>query len=385
MIINFEFLDEEPIENIITCLHYKVDKVVFFGEKVRIDEKKNSIERFLKKYCNVKERPEFLEISNTDLDAVVNVMRNAINLERKQNNECYFDVTGGEGLALLAFGMLSRELKVPMHMYDVEKDELLEFDKDYAERISKNVPSQSVRMNLDKLIEMHGGVISYKHNKGYKGCHSEKDKADIRKLWKLKERFEKEWNQFTMFLARHAQMMTVELSVETVSEDISTRKGIKNLTKLNQILDALAEVEMIRNLKYGNGSYSFTYKSEFVKSCLCDSGSVLEQYTFLQEQNNTGNLDCRVGVHIDWDGIIHTEQGRDVLNEIDVLSMYGNVPVFISCKGGNVDQNALYELDAVSSRFGGKYAKKVLVVSKPLSKGHALRAEEMEIEVRAVE
>lgn len=385
MIINFEFLDEEPIENIITCLHYKVDKVVFFGEKVRIDEKKNSIERFLKKYCNVKERSEFLEISDTDLDSVVKVMRNAINRERKRNNECYFDVTGGEGLALLAFGILSRELKVPMHMYDVEKDKLLEFDEHYTERISRNVTSQNIRMNLDKLIEMHGGVISYKHNKGYKGWHSESDKADIRILWKLKERFEKEWNQFTMFLARHAQMMEVELSAEVVREDISIRKEIKNLTKLNQILDAFAEAEMIRNLKCGNAGYSFTYKSEFVKSCLCDSGSVLEQYTFLQEQDNIGNADCRVGVHIDWDGIIHTEQGKDVLNEIDVLSMYGNVPVFISCKGGTVDQNALYELDAVTSRFGGKYAKKVLVVSKTLSKGHALRAEEMEIEVRVVE
>ena len=385
MIVNFEFLDEEPIENLITCLHYTVDKVIFFGEKVRIDEKKNSIERFLKKYCNVKERSEFFEISDTDLDAVVKVMRDAINRERKQNNECYFDVTGGEGLALLAFGMISKELKVPMHMYDVEKDELLEFDKDYTERISRNVPSQRICMNLDKLIEMHGGVISYKHNKGYKGCHSENDREDIQTLWKLKERFQKEWNQFTMFLARHAQVMEVELNTELVREDISTRKDIKNLKRFNQILNAFAEEEIIRNWNYGNEGYSFAYKSEFVKSCLCDSGSVLEQYTFLQEQDNAGNVDCRVGVHIDWDGMIHTEKGKDVLNEIDVLSMYGNVPVFISCKGGSVDQNALYELDAVTSRFGGKYAKKVLVVSKPLSKGHTLRAEEMGIEVRVVE
>lgn len=87
---------------------------------------------------------------------------------------------------------------------------------------------------------------------------------------------------------------------------------------------------------------------------------------------------------IDWDGVIHEEQGVDVLNEIDVLSLYGNVPVFISCKGGSVDRNALYELDAVVSRFGGKYIKKVLVLSKELSRGHALRAREMGIEVRVL-
>ena len=102
------------------------------------------------------------------MDAVVEVMRSAIRKEREQGNECYFDVTGGEGLALLAFGIISRELQVPMHMYDVEKDELREFDKDYAERISKNVSEQHIRLNLDKIVEMHGGVVSYKHNKGYK-------------------------------------------------------------------------------------------------------------------------------------------------------------------------------------------------------------------------
>lgn len=383
MIINFEFLDQEPIENIITCLHYKVDKVVFFGDKDIIIEKKNRTERFLKKYCKVGE-VEFKEISDTDLSGVVEVMRNAINKEREQGNECYFDVTGGEGLTLLAFGMLSKELQVTMHRYDVEKDEILEFDKDYTERISKKVPSQHIRLNLDKLIEMHGGVISYKHNKSYKEQHDAGDMADIQKLWKINQRFEKEWNQFAMFLARYAQDMMVDLSADIVNADIKARRSIGSTKKLSQILDACGEVGVLRNVKHERGRYSFTYKNEFVKSCMCDSGSVLEQYTFLQEQDNQGNVDCRVGVHIDWDGVLHMEQGEDVLNEIDVLSMYGNVPVFISCKGGNVDQNALYELETVASRFGGKYAKKVLVVSKPLSRGHALRAEEMKIEVKVL-
>lgn len=383
MIVNFEFLDQEPIENIITCLHYKIEKVVFFGGKKIIIEKKKSMERFLKKYCNVGQ-VEFLEISDTDLSDVVEVMRNAINKELEQKNECYFDVTGGEGQALLAFGILYRELQVPMHMYDVVKDELLEFDKDYTERISKNAPSQRVEINLDKLIEMHGGVISYKHNKSYKEQHDASDMSDIQKLWKINQRYEREWNQFAMFLARYAQDMVVDMSADIVSADMKTRRSIGSAKKLNQILDACGDAGMLQNVMHESGRYSFTYKNEFVRSCMCDSGSVLEQYTYMQEQDNPGNVDCRVGVHIDWDGVLHMEQGKDVLNEIDVLSMYGNVPVFISCKGGSVDQNALYELDAVASRFGGKYAKKVLVLSKELSHGHALRAREMGIEVRVL-
>lgn len=88
----------------------------------------------------------------------------------------------------------------------------------------------------------------------------------------------------------------------------------------------------------------------------------------------------RVGVHLDWDGVIESG-GKDVLNEIDVMAMDGSQPVFVSCKMGNVNQMALYELETVADQFGGKYARKILAVGKPLSSGHQMRADEMGIEV----
>ena len=107
-------------------------------------------------------------------------------------------------------------------------------------------------------------------------------------------------------------------------------------------------------------------------------------YAFLKETNEHESYDCRVGVHIDWDGIIHNFPGKDVLNEIDIMSISNNLPTFISCKIGNVDQMALYELETVANRFGGKYAKKVLIVAKDMAPGHLLRAKEMDIEVRRI-
>ena len=46
-------------------------------------------------------------------------------------------------------------------------------------------------------------------------------------------------------------------------------------------------------------------------------------------------------------------------------------PVFISCKNGIVTSDELYKLDAVADRFGGKYAKKVLVATSIGSLGEA--------------
>ncbi len=48
----------------------------------------------------------------------------------------------------------------------------------------------------------------------------------------------------------------------------------------------------------------------------------------------------------------------------------------------NKTLHALYELDAVARRFGGKYAKKVLVSAQDLADVYLERADEMGIEVR---
>ncbi|MBR5127255.1 MAG: DUF1887 family protein [Roseburia sp.] len=382
MLVNFEFFDDEPIENVITCLHYKFDKVIFFGEKKMLDGRKDYTEKFLHKHCNIKEI-SFIEISASNPNKVVEAMTSAIQKERDQQNDCYFDITGGEGLSLFAFGALSKELDVPVHMYNIVQDELLEFNKKSDHCISKNVPSQHILLNLEKLIEMHGGQINTTMSKSFKHQHTSNDLLNIQSLWDLSHQFSREWNQFANFLAEYAQELNVSLDIPTVRNGIANRTRL-NLKKLSRILDACADNGVLCNVSHTDECFSFSYCSDFVKKCMCDSGSVLEQYTFLMEKTTTGNNDCRIGVHIDWDGIFHTGYGNDVLNEIDVLSLYGNISVFISCKNGKVDQHAMYELQTVAEQFGGKYARKMLVVTKPLTHGHMLRAKEMNIEVKVL-
>lgn len=43
-----------------------------------------------------------------------------------------------------------------------------------------------------------------------------------------------------------------------------------------------------------------------------------------------------IRVNIDCDGTIHDEPGKDVLNEIDVLSLKVKIVTFISCKIGKM-------------------------------------------------
>ena len=136
MVVIFEFLGTEPVENVITCMHYKVDKVVYFGYHEVIQSLKNSTDKFLKKYCGVS-NTVYHPMPKDDLQSVLKSMRKEIEYELGQKNSIYFDITGGESLILVAFGMLSTEYKTPMHHFDVRKNKLMELEEGAGRSISK--------------------------------------------------------------------------------------------------------------------------------------------------------------------------------------------------------------------------------------------------------
>lgn len=387
MVVNFEFLGNEPIENVITCMHFKVDKVVYFGYHDVVQSRRACTENFLKKYCGV-QNVVFHELSRNDLQSVLKTMRTEIQHERGQGAKVYFDITGGESLILVAFGMLSKEFESPMHVFDVPSDKLIELDEGAKASISKDVEAQKVELSLDRFIEMKGGVINWGLHKNIKEDGDDEFIDDVSKIWQVAKKYIDYWNPFSDFLRANMvpdANMQVSKRAQTVLNALtaSTTK-LKTVNKLNSIVDDLAAEGILLDVEHTNGRYRFRFKNQSIKECLWEGGSILELHTFQKQKKDSD--DCRVGVHLDWDGVIHQIPGADVLNEIDVLSITGNVPTFISCKSGKVGANqtlhALYELDAVTRRFGGKYAKKILVSAKTLGDVYLERAVEMGIEVQ---
>lgn len=387
MVVCFEFLDNEPIENVITCMHFKVDKVVFFGYNDVIQNQRRNTEKFLKKYCGVHDII-FCPLSQNDLQSVLKTIRKEIEHELGRGGKLYFDITGGESLILVAFGMLSKEYETPMHMYDIPNDKLIELDEGAKSSISKDVASQQVHLNLDKYIEMRGGIINYSLHKKIKMNGSREFIDDVGKIWKIAKKHMDYWNPFSDFLRVNMipdTNLQVSKRTSEIFETLSESKTKLNTpAKLNQIIDDLAEEGLLLDVEHTNGRYRFRFKNQDIKDCLWEGGSILELHTY-QKQKIISD-DCRVGVHLDWDGIIHPKSGVDVLNEIDVLSLKGNVPTFISCKSGKMGAqqalHALYELQTVAERFEGKYAKKVLVTAMDLGEVYKKRASEMGIELK---
>ena len=417
MVVVFEFLSREPIENVITAMNFQVDRLVFFGNHEDIISQKERTENFLRKYCAV-QSIIFLPLSGSNLQSVLQTMRKEIELELSKNAKLFFDITGGESLMLVAFGMLSREYETPMHMYDIYKEKLLElnaeslhYDERNAEAIKKDnrnaddsalaspnekqhlsissiATKRPVPMTLDKLIEMHGGVINYKLQKDIKDVPDEESREDILKIRKVMKLHSEHWNPFSEFLRENmnpdeeGRVYRKESTVLKALADSSNK--LKSAHKFYQIMEDLARAGAILDLKHSEGKYQFRFKNKTIKGYLWDGGSILELYTYLQEKGRSD--ECRVGVHLDWDGVLEGPSGIDVLNEIDVLSLQGYIPSFISCKSGKLSPqqclHALYELDTVANRFGGKYAKKRLVVTSEINEVYQERALEMGIELK---
>ncbi len=387
MVVNYEFLGTDPIENVITCMHFAVDKVVYFGYAQTIETQRNCTEQYLKEVCGVKE-VDFFPVSPLDLQSVLITMRTEIDYEMTLGSQIYFDITGGESLILVAFGMLSGEFNAPMHMYDIPEDRLIELEEGAFGSISREVRRQYVPWDVDRFIQLHGGEINYYLHKEFKNDADGEFEADIPRLWDLANQYSEYWNLLSHFFRSTLvpdENLEVRNSASNVLQALASpfTKALTPAT-LNRFLDSLAAEGLILDLQHSDGKYHFRFKSQEVKNCLWESGSILELMVYRNESREADV--CRMGLHLDWDGIVHTEPGIDVLNEIDVFSMQGNIPSFISCKTGKMGPqqtlHALYELDTIAGRFGGKYSRKVLVTTHQITGVYLERAEEMGIEVR---
>ena len=382
MIVNIEFLDHEPIENIISSLHFKFDKTIFFGFSEVIEAKKEITKNFLKKYCGVKE-VSFICLPEYQLDSILAAMRKVVEQELIRKNEVFFEVTGGESLILIAFGMLAESFKAPMHSFEIETQKLIELNRENVTPISEVAPRQQIKLNLDMFIEMQGGKINYRLHKGAKNLENPEFEKQIEALWDISSKYGEKWNFFADFLRRccgpDADLL-VDVTGKQVMAAYRKVNRFQSIRELGRILADCALAGVLEDFVHTKDQLSFRYKDEKIKDILWDAGSILEMHTFMEERKNAD--DCMVGVHLDWDGVIYNHSLKDTLNEIDVLSLKGVIPTFISCKNGSVNQMALYELQTVADKFGGKYAKKVIAAPQGLNDTHSLRAKEMGIEIR---
>lgn len=369
-----ESFERAPIDNIISALESRADKIIFLGNAERMKKHISVYEKLLRKK-GIESELVLKNISRDHLDSILETLTEIVNSE----DEIVFDITGGEDLVLLAFGIIYERHKnlKPIH--------LQRFD----------IRTEDYPLDVKEMIALYGGIVIPEEPQPT--VYNAMEEVD--KLWDLARVNSSKWNRSNSYLKeleRKGTRSHDELELYLNFAEVKTKidKYESKFRDTVELLRDFAKADLIRNLEVGHDTISYKYKNPFIKRCLVKAGDALEMKCYfealsLMENGKPYFNDCYVSVNIDWDGIIHPldDNWKDTTNEIDLMLMRGVTPIFISCKNGKIGEEELYKLHTVATRFGGKYAKKVLIATKleresPIAKkSYMQRAKDMRVEI----
>ena len=350
-----ELFDDCQLNNVVSSLAFKPEKIIFIGyKKVMNSQKISSLKKFFE-MKNINSELYFETVPRFDYEYTVNKLNELIN----QNEECCFDLTGGKELVLAAMGEISFTRNIPMIQFDVHSGKLIRIKN--ANGIIE--PSKQM-MNIDESVILNGGAV-VKGDDCVIWSLDESFKNDIEIMWQINRENVRLWNRQTTVFGNFDKICNDESL--RISVDIEELKKRREDIFLNDDLIKRLKSEglIIEYIQKGN-IVTLRYKNEQVKRCLSKAGNILELYAYMLlneiESEEKGFYDhIKMGVIVDWDGV--TGQKAETRNEIDLMLMRDLIPVFISCKNGEVHKEALYELETMAQHFGGEYAKKILLTN----------------------
>ncbi len=390
-----EFFDREAAENLCAALLDRPEHIVFLGDSRKRLEHHAALYRDIFARRGYAPRITCRTVNKNKVEDILAVLRAL----REEFPGCVFDATGGEDLCLMALGMLYSECggeNISIQRTNLASGTV----QRYAGGENWVSRRESPTLTVEENVRMFGGRVIYDSEIPL-GTHVwELDvdfAADIKAIWEVCRRDPKAWNRQVKVLE------TLERQRDGDSDALCSRARVERLlTVLNRPdLDSIVDADILTGLircgavtDFGeaDGTLRIAYKNDRVKRCLTKAGLALELRVFLAlKEAEHGGVpvynDVMTGVCIDWDGVLDSElRNNGPQNEIDVLAMRGMVPVFISCKNGMVETEELYKFSSVAESFGGKYARKVLIVNgldTDTAFGRAFlgRAEELSVRV----
>lgn len=339
---------------------------------IRKKETRNFIEYKLPgisiEFVDVKERYNYTKIK----EIIEEVLNN--------NDGCCFDLTGGKELLLTAVGEIVINCKVPVFQFDIENDELIKIAN--CEDL-KN--PQKTYFSIEEYIMLNGAKVIKSERRHLDNVFFK----DVEKIWNICRNDCNLWNKQSNFFSK---LESVDQNPGKLYVDVDISKLSKSEVD-DTILKELEKEKLIFNYFKNDKKISFRYKNHMVKKCIVKAGNILELYGYSIANEINKEIpgffyDIDIGVNVDWDGIIHPiyDSTKDTKNEIDLVFIKGLSIIFVSCKNGDVKKEALYELNTVAEKYGGKYAKKVLLTTHmadylPSKDYLKQRAEDMNITV----
>lgn len=367
-----ELYDERPIENVLSAEMFRPERIVYIcPENIFNDKQKHLslVEYF--KHRGINLELVFLKTRFYDMDAILELLRETV----KKYPDCALDVSGGTDDALFAAGRLSAELNLPVFTYSRKLNRYFEicgapFDGEL---------DCDVRYNVEDFFMMAGGTM---HMGRVDNSVLDEYMDDIDPFFNLYLRYRRRWQSIVSYIQRISKAGSEGyFSLEVEGE--YTVKGDRG-RKIDAPEDALREYEQIGFISDlsidRNRGVSFKFKDAQIRTWMRDIGSVLELYVYKACIDAGVFNDVRTSAVVYWEGY-DSRQENAVSNELDVMCAKGVIPVFISCKTGSVQTEALNELAILRDRFGSNMAKAAIVTAERGGGAMRNRAGELGISV----
>ena len=346
-----EFYAEEPLENVMAMIKYRPEKIIFLGHKDNMITKKiNDLKDFRDRKCPDTEL-EFIEVPKNDLNGAIDILTEIM----RDNPGVRFELTGGSELILIALGCIAARMNISKLRIDPFTGKEIDIRGDQVV-----TSDYHFNISIEEDIILHGGVLTSQTGSFSEWKFTEEFREDIRTMWDICKVNRGNWNKYCATID--------ELRKNTPNQKEGWVEIYKNpLGDAIHLLKDLEEQGLIKDYSETGKRVSFRFKNNMIRKVIGKAGNILELHVYeVATRDSYVFTDAIIGAHIDWDGEIHdfANPGYDTMNEIDVILMKNVFPVFISCKSGKAGGHALHELETVSRKFGGKYARKALILAK---------------------
>lgn len=347
-----EFFDSNAIHNALSLLLLSPKRVILFGENM---EEMYAFRLRLEKLISARRldtRIQLLGIQKKDYQTLIDKLESLL----LTYNDCVFDLTGGTAEVLVAMGALSQKHGVPMHLSDPVKCTLTPFSG-----AATYPPLPRARLSIREHATLYGGKMT----ESFLPPRDASFWEDVLRVWDVCRSDTARWN--TAISALHTFASPETMGQNILKREAESRLSPQKTDALFTTLDALFRAGCFASYRQNEKAVSFRLRSRAILAAMQKEGSVLELYTYYTAAvfpKTTPFTDGAVGVMLDWDTVPASYQKEDVKNEIDVFLMRGISPLLISCKNGYVDADELYKLSVVADRFGGKYARACIVLTK---------------------
>ena len=363
-----EFFSHTALDNVCSCLAQEPDKIIYIGRN------KYRMKEFIQLCSPVFENEiefDYRVVDLVHLNSIVDTLADIVENEP----ECAFDLTGGPDLALVAMGIIAERYKdrpIQMHRFSIAGGNALDCDEDGVTL----EPRKPASLTVDQLLRLHGGALAKDWMTEVWTLDSRLNAA-ISVLWDQVKNNPGFWNLNSSFLGTADSMCDAEEGTDT--KVVTPFDAFPNPSELTSSIDRV--IHLLRRLKesglvtdYSVASSPFTveYADSQIRRLVSKAGNILELKVYeaaVSARDKAGNpiyQDCVNGAVIDWAGNDEADH-TDPINEIDLILMKGLQPVFISCKNGMFGAEELFKFNSVTERYGGKYAKKVLISTRPVN------------------